>query len=45
VNHRAHFVGRQVNISLSIVPHHISVTIAVALHHPLNLFEQIAGVF
>ena len=43
VQHRAHLVGGQINVRITIVAHHETVAVAVALHRAFNFIQQAAG--
>ena len=45
VQHRPHFIGRQINIGLTIVTQNEAMAIAVALHHAFKFFLNRAGLF
>jgi hypothetical protein len=40
VQHRAHFVGGQVQVGLAVVANHIAVAVAMALDHAFDFVEQ-----
>jgi hypothetical protein len=43
VQHRSHFIGRQVDVGITIVTDDKPMTIAVALNQTLNFCQQGAG--
>ena len=40
VQHRAHLVGRQVDVAFAVVANHVAVAVAMALDHALDFIEQ-----